>query len=126
MWLAIVIVCCGVLAISTTAKELSQVLRGSRSVMVRGLPQVFDPKAKPWIAPEKSDADTIAAVIARCPSGALHLERALRQAAVPGPVPGEEALGHEGTYDLLAHEAAFAADFLEFFPTLQAHVTSLP
>jgi len=42
---------------------------------VRGLPQVFDPKAKPWIAPEKSDADTIAAVIARCPSGALHLER---------------------------------------------------
>lgn len=28
--------------------------------------------------------------------------------------------------DLLAHEAAFAADFLEFFPALQAHVDSLP
>jgi drug/metabolite transporter (DMT)-like permease len=40
-WLAIVIVCCGVLAISTTARELSQVLRGSRSAMVRGLPQVL-------------------------------------------------------------------------------------
>jgi acyl carrier protein phosphodiesterase len=31
-----------------------------------------------------------------------------------------------GMQDLLAHEAAFAADFLEFFPALQAHVDSLP
>jgi acyl carrier protein phosphodiesterase len=31
-----------------------------------------------------------------------------------------------GVEDLLAHEAAFAADFLEFFPALQAHVDSLP
>jgi acyl carrier protein phosphodiesterase len=31
-----------------------------------------------------------------------------------------------GVADLLAHEAAFAADFLEFFPALQAHVDRLP
>lgn len=31
-----------------------------------------------------------------------------------------------GVADLLAHEAAFAGDFLEFFPALQAHVDSLP
>lgn len=30
-----------------------------------------------------------------------------------------------GVGDLLAHEAAFAADFEEFFPTLQAHVAGL-
>jgi acyl carrier protein phosphodiesterase len=30
-----------------------------------------------------------------------------------------------GVRDLVAHDAAFAADFEEFFPTLQAHVASL-
>jgi acyl carrier protein phosphodiesterase len=30
-----------------------------------------------------------------------------------------------GVRDLLAHEAAFAADFREFFPALQAHVAAL-
>lgn len=34
------------------------------------------------------------------------------------------ALDH-GVRDLLAHDAAFAADFDEFFPALQAHVASL-
>ena len=31
----------------------------------------------------------------------------------------------QGVRDLVAHEAAFAADFREFFPALQAHVASL-
>jgi acyl carrier protein phosphodiesterase len=31
----------------------------------------------------------------------------------------------QGVRDLQAHEAAFAADFREFFPTLQAHVAGL-
>ena len=39
---------------------------------VRGLPSVFDPDAKPWVNPENSDAKTIAAVVQRCPTGALH------------------------------------------------------
>lgn len=31
----------------------------------------------------------------------------------------------QGVRDLLAHETAFAADFREFFPALQAHVAGL-
>jgi CDGSH-type Zn-finger protein/uncharacterized Fe-S cluster protein YjdI len=42
---------------------------------VRSLPQVFDPKAKPWINPEAADADAVATAIHRCPTGALHYER---------------------------------------------------
>lgn len=40
-----------------------------------GLPQVFDPKRKPWVAPDEASADELAEVVARCPSGALTLER---------------------------------------------------
>lgn len=42
---------------------------------VRGLPQVFDPARRPWIQAEKADAETIAEVVQRCPSGALQFER---------------------------------------------------
>jgi CDGSH-type Zn-finger protein/uncharacterized Fe-S cluster protein YjdI len=42
---------------------------------VRGLPAVFDPKARPWIAVEGASFDALAATIARCPSGALRLHR---------------------------------------------------
>ena len=42
---------------------------------VHGLPSVFDSKAKPWIRPEGAEVDELAAVIQRCPTGALKLER---------------------------------------------------
>jgi uncharacterized Fe-S cluster protein YjdI/CDGSH-type Zn-finger protein len=42
---------------------------------LRGLPQVFDLDARPWIAPAAADADDIAAVVERCPSGALQYRR---------------------------------------------------
>jgi uncharacterized Fe-S cluster protein YjdI len=42
---------------------------------IRGLPQVFQPDAHPWIQVDGATADEIAAVVARCPSGALHVER---------------------------------------------------
>ena len=42
---------------------------------VRGLPEVFDPEKRPWIAPDDADADDLAEVITRCPTGALHFER---------------------------------------------------
>ena len=42
---------------------------------VRGLPAVFDPERRPWIAPDNADADALAAVVPQCPTGALHLER---------------------------------------------------
>lgn len=41
---------------------------------VRGLPEVFDSARRPWIAPDGAPAETMAEVIRRCPSGALHYE----------------------------------------------------
>ena len=43
---------------------------------VHGAPKVFDIKAEPWVAPDNADAKTIAAVIKRCPTGALHYHAA--------------------------------------------------
>lgn len=37
----------------------------------RGLPDVFRPKDKPWIQPEKADQTTLTSQIDKCPSGAL-------------------------------------------------------
>lgn len=42
---------------------------------VCGLPAVFDNDRRPWIQPDGASADAIAAVIAKCPSGALHFTR---------------------------------------------------
>jgi CDGSH-type Zn-finger protein/uncharacterized Fe-S cluster protein YjdI len=38
---------------------------------VHGLPEVFDPKRRPWIDPGLASADAIAEVVRRCPTGAL-------------------------------------------------------
>lgn len=42
---------------------------------VRRLPAVFDKNRRPWILPSNAAADEIAAVVERCPTGALHYER---------------------------------------------------
>ena len=42
---------------------------------VTGAPAVFDPDARPWIDLEGADPEHLAGVVARCPTGALHLER---------------------------------------------------
>lgn len=42
---------------------------------VAGSPDVFDPKAKPWVKPDATDVDALARTIAQCPSGALTYER---------------------------------------------------
>lgn len=42
---------------------------------VRRLPQVFNTEKRPWIQPDQSSADAIAAAIERCPSGALQYTR---------------------------------------------------
>ncbi|WP_227379575.1 CDGSH iron-sulfur domain-containing protein [Haladaptatus halobius] len=42
---------------------------------VEGLPEVFDPNQRPWIDADNADADEVARVIERCPTGALHYER---------------------------------------------------
>ena len=40
-----------------------------------GLPAVFDPWRRPWIAVDAASADEIAEVVMRCPPGALHFRR---------------------------------------------------
>lgn len=50
---------------------------------VRGLPTVFDVRRKRWIQLEHASADTIAAQVAACPSGALQVRRS-EQTAEPG------------------------------------------
>lgn len=46
---------------------------------VRGMPEVFDVSARPWINPEAAwtpeAADLLIEVVGRCPSGALQIER---------------------------------------------------
>lgn len=45
-------------------------------VCVRGLPEVFDVRAKRWVRPERATAAEVAAQVARCPSGALQFHLA--------------------------------------------------
>lgn len=40
-------------------------------ICVRTLPQVYNPKAKPWIAIENAGTEELKAQVSKCPSGAL-------------------------------------------------------
>lgn len=40
-------------------------------ICARGLPKVFDPRRRPWIELQHTDAETVTAQVERCPSGAL-------------------------------------------------------
>ncbi|MCD9019187.1 (4Fe-4S)-binding protein [Parachryseolinea silvisoli] len=40
-------------------------------ICVRTLPQVYDPKARPWIRPENATTQELINQVASCPSGAL-------------------------------------------------------
>ena len=42
---------------------------------VRNLAAVFDPERRPWIDPDAADADSTAAAVSTCPTGALHYRR---------------------------------------------------
>lgn len=42
---------------------------------VRGLPDVFDPDAKPWIQPDDATPEALLATVRQCPTGALHLHQ---------------------------------------------------
>jgi len=41
----------------------------------RGLPEVFDPKARPWVRVDAASAERIMDVVASCPTGALNSRR---------------------------------------------------
>ncbi|MFD5897162.1 (4Fe-4S)-binding protein [Streptomyces sp. NPDC060366] len=43
---------------------------------VNGLPEVFDTAKRPWIRPDGAEAERLAEVVRRCPSGALRYELA--------------------------------------------------
>jgi uncharacterized Fe-S cluster protein YjdI len=42
-------------------------------VCFRGLPEVFDPRKKPWVTPENATSEQIVAQVKKCPSGALSI-----------------------------------------------------
>lgn len=42
---------------------------------VRDLPDVFAPKERPWVRPERAAADAIIAAVHKCPTGALRVAR---------------------------------------------------
>src|SRR3954471_9465727 len=56
----------------------------------QGLPAVFDTDRRPWILPSGASADAIAAVIERCPSGALHYTR--RAGGAPEAAPAKTTI----------------------------------
>ncbi|WP_435353372.1 (4Fe-4S)-binding protein [Emticicia sp. SJ17W-69] len=41
------------------------------TICFRGLPNVFDPRKRPWVTPEHAESETIMKQIDACPSGAL-------------------------------------------------------
>ncbi len=55
---------------------------------VRGAPGVFDRSARPWIDPAGDDPARSAEVVARCPSGALHVQ--LLDGGTPLPMAVQE------------------------------------
>ncbi|MFT5260742.1 MAG: putative Fe-S cluster protein YjdI [Saprospiraceae bacterium] len=44
------------------------------AVCAKGLSKVFNPKARPWIDLQGSDSASIAAIVEKCPSGALSID----------------------------------------------------
>ena len=42
---------------------------------VKGLPKVFNPKARPWITLETASTKEIVAQVGKCPSGALSIKK---------------------------------------------------
>jgi uncharacterized Fe-S cluster protein YjdI len=52
---------------------------------VRGLPVVFDRARRPWVQADAAPPDQIAAVVGRCPTGALHFVR--HDGGAPEPEP---------------------------------------
>ena len=47
-------------------------------VCVRTLPQVYDPKARPWINPDNATSQEVIDQVSQCPSSALSIKEVLR------------------------------------------------
>lgn len=57
---------------------------------IHGLPKVFMEIRQPWIMPDLADADTVAEVVMRCPTGALHFQRT--DGGPEEPIPKENII----------------------------------
>ncbi|MFV0377257.1 MAG: (4Fe-4S)-binding protein [Mangrovibacterium sp.] len=44
-------------------------------ICVKTLPQVYNPKEKPWVKPENASTAELVAQVSKCPSGALSLKK---------------------------------------------------
>jgi uncharacterized Fe-S cluster protein YjdI len=62
-----------------TGKNIDVIFHSERCAhaarCVKGLPEVFDVKKRPWVNADGEEADKIAKVIEQCPSGALEYIR---------------------------------------------------
>ncbi len=74
---------------------------------VDGLPNVFDPERRPWIAPDQADPDAVEAVVPRCPTGALHLTR---NGTDPEPTPETNRISIAPNGPLYVHADAELID----------------
>jgi uncharacterized Fe-S cluster protein YjdI len=45
------------------------------AVCVKTLPKVYDPKSRPWIRPENATTQELIDQVAKCPSGALSIQK---------------------------------------------------
>ncbi|HET6991739.1 MAG TPA: (4Fe-4S)-binding protein [Bacteroidia bacterium] len=43
------------------------------AICFRGLPQVFDPRKRPWVMMDGASTEEIVAQVGKCPSGALSI-----------------------------------------------------
>jgi len=54
---------------------------------VHGLPAVFEKDRRPWVDADGAEADQVAEVVTRCPTGALHFVR--KDGGADEPVPDD-------------------------------------
>jgi uncharacterized Fe-S cluster protein YjdI len=54
---------------------------------IKALPEVFNPRRRPWVMIDAAPADAIADAVMRCPTGALRFERLDGAAQEPLPQP---------------------------------------
>ena len=59
---------------------------------VRSLPAVFNTAARPWVQPDNAIAATVLAVVAGCPTGALHATHRAAETDVVAPPQGQVAV----------------------------------
>jgi len=62
-----------------TGEQMDVTYNAGRCIHVaeclKRLPAVFDRTRRPWVLPDAGSADSVAATVLTCPSGALHYER---------------------------------------------------